>query len=145
MEVLEIAGAQGADGVSGAEDRVTVGMFGPQPFGEQLEDEIIRRVLDRGDLLQHHVPLQVEVAGPEQGTVHQIGQDIDRLGKVLIEDVSLVVGVIAAGIGIEGTAPDFELERQLPGVSALGALEHHVLEQMGYAHLGARLVGAGGP
>src|SRR6185369_1933054 len=61
-----------------------------------------------------------------------------------IEDVSLVVGVVAAGIGIEGATPDFELECELPGVPALGPLEHHVLEQVGHAHLGARLVGAGG-
>ena len=58
--------------------------------------------------------------------------------------MGLVAGVVAAGIGIEGTAPHLELERRAAGVPSLGSLEHHVLEQVGYAHLARGLVGAGG-
>ena len=110
----------------------------------QLEDQIVRRVGDAVDLFEDHVPLGLEIALAEQRTAHQIGEDVHRERKVLVEHVGLVAGVVAAGEGVEAAAAHLELERELPGRPPLGALEHHVLEQMGDAHLLGPLVRAGG-
>lgn len=101
-------------------------MVWPEAFAEQLEDLIVGRVLHRGDLLQHDLALQGEVLLPEQGASHEVREDVDRRGKILVQDVSLVVGMIATGVGVEGAAPYLQFERQLPRAAPLGTLEHHV-------------------
>ena len=88
-------------------------MVGPERFGVQLEDEVVRRVGDAVDLLQNDVAFRLEIALPEQRVADQIGEDLDRQREVGVEDVGLVAGVVAAGEGIETAAPDLQLQRQL--------------------------------
>ncbi len=42
--------------------------------GVELEDEIVRRVGYAVDLLEYHVPLELEVALAEQRAPHQVGR-----------------------------------------------------------------------
>src|SRR5207244_12296999 len=62
---------------------------------------------------------------------------------VRIEHPRLERGGVARGVGIERAAARLERQRDLLRAAALGAFEHHVLEQVRHAHLGAGLVGAG--
>ena len=118
-------------------------MLGPELGRVQLEDQVVGRVLDPVDLLEDDVALGLEIALAQQRTADEVGEDLDRERQVRVEHVGLIAGVVAAGEGVEAAAPDLELQRELLGGAALGALEHHVLEQMGDAHLLAALVGAG--
>ena len=142
---LEVRGGEGPHALGRAEDRVAVGMRGAERLGVQLEDEVVGRVVHAVDLLEHHVALEGEVLVAEQRPADQVGEDVDGQRQVGVEDVGLVAGVVAAGVGVEAPAPHLELERDLVRGAPLGALEHHVLEQMGDPHHGASLVGAGGP
>ena len=140
----QVVGIDGRDGLGGAQDRVAVGMRGPECAGVQLEDQIVRRVLHAADLLEDHVPLEVEVALPEQRAAHQVGQHIDRDRQVGVEDVGLEGGVIAGREGVEGPAAGLELEGDLIWRAPLGALEDHVLEKVRNPHPLRRLVHARG-
>ena len=142
VQASEIVGGEGGQGGGAAEDGVAVGVTRPELGRVQLEHEIVRRVLDAVDLLEDHVALGFEVALPEERPPREIGEDLDRERQIGVERMRLVAGIVAAGEGVEAPAPHLELERQLLGRTPLGALEHHVLEQMGDAHLLAALVGA---
>jgi hypothetical protein len=60
-----------------------------------LEDEIVRGVFDPVDFLQHYIPFGFQVALPEERTANQIGEDLDGQGKIGIENMGLVAGVVA--------------------------------------------------
>ena len=62
MEVLERAHSKMPNGLSRAEDRVAVGMRAPQDLVVQLEDEVVRRILDHRDLLEDDLALECQVA-----------------------------------------------------------------------------------
>ena len=119
-------------------------MLGPERGGVELEDQIVGRVGHAVDLFQNDVALGLEVARAQQRVPHEIGQDLDRQGKVGVENVTLVAGVVPTGEGVEPAAADLQLEGQLLGAAPLGALEDHVLEQMGDPHLLPALVRTGG-
>ncbi len=135
VEALQIVGGDGGQRFWCSEDGIAVGMVRPHGRGVELEDEIVRRVGDAVDLFENHVPLGLEIALAEQRTPHQIGEDVHGERKILVENVGLVAGVVPAGERVEAAAADLQLEGELPGRPPLGALEHHVLEQMGDAHL----------
>src|SRR6058998_2488756 len=118
-------------------------MLGPQGLGRQIEHLIVGRVLDGVDLLEHYVALELEVARAQHGVSYQIGEHIDRLGQVRVEDARLEGRGIARGIGVERAAPGLERESDLLRGPPLRPLEHHVLEQVGHTHLGPGLVSAG--
>src|SRR5213078_1334477 len=79
---------------------------------------------------------------PQHRIPYQVGEHVQRLGQVGVEHPGLERGRVARGVGVERAAPRLERQRDLLCRAALGALEHHVLEQVGHAHLGAGLVGA---
>ncbi len=64
---------------------------------------------------------------------------------ILLQHLHVVGGVLARGVGVEVAADRLDLAAMCGGVAALGALEGHMLEEVGDAVLGLRLVaGAGG-
>ena len=140
VEVLERAHSKMPNGLSRAEDRVAIGMRAPQDLVVQLEDEVVRRILDHRDLLEDDLALECQVARTQHGSKKNVGDDVRRLWQVLVEYACLKYGMFARGIRIKGAAECLELERNLFGASAFGTLEHHVLEQMGNSHPLGRLV-----
>jgi hypothetical protein len=110
----------------------------------ELEDEVVRSIRHSVDLLEHHIPLGLEIALAKQGTAYEVGEDLDRQREVGVEDMSLIAGVIPTGEGIEPAPADLELQGELPRRPPLGAFEHHVLEQVGDTQLAGPLVRTGG-
>src|SRR6266576_513794 len=76
---------------------------------------------------------------------HQVGEHVQRLRQVGVEHPRLERRGVAGGVGVERAAAGLERQRDLLRRAALGTLEHHVLEQVGHAHLGTGLVGARAP
>jgi len=117
-------------------------MLRPQRLVGEIEHLIVRRVLDGVDLFEDDVALELQVARAQHRIPHQVGEDVQRLRQVAVQDARLECRGVTRGVGVERPAPRLERQRDLLRGTALGALEHHVLEQVGNAHLAAGLVGA---
>ena len=144
MQLSEILGRDRADGFFRAQDLKAVRVGRPQRLIGEIEDLVIRRVFDRADLFEHDLSLEREIAVPQQRPAHHVGEDVERACEIGIQHARVVRGRIARGVGVERAAAGLERERDFLRRAALRALEDHVLEQVGDAHLRPRLVGAGG-
>src|SRR5207248_1573182 len=111
----------------------------------EVEHLIVGGVFDGVDLFEHHLALELQVAGAQHGIADEVGEHVEGARQVGVEHARVKGGGVARCVGVERAAAGLEGERDLLGRAALGPLEHHVLEQMGHAHLGTRLVGAGTP
>ena len=145
VQVLEVIGGKRADRFLRAENLKAVGMARPQRLIREIEDLVVRRVLDGADLFQHDLPLEREVRVAERRPPHHVGDDVERARQIAVEHARLIGGGVPRGVRVERSTAGFEGQRDLLRGAPFGALEHHVLEQMGHAHLRTRLVRAGGP
>ena len=62
-------------------------------------------------------------------------EDVDRQRRVLGQDAGVVIGVFDAGRGVQLAADGLDLFSNVPRRPAFGALEGHVLQQVGDAVL----------
>jgi hypothetical protein len=46
----------------------------------KVEHQIVGSILNRGDLLQHHLPFQLQVFVPEEGISNQVRKNLQCLG-----------------------------------------------------------------
>ena len=112
---------------------------------EVVEDDVVRRVVGLADLLQDHAALALQLLGGEGGVGQDVADDVGGERQVLLQDLAVVGGLLARGVGVEVAADVLDLAGDGGGVALLGALEGHVLEEVGDAVLRRRLVaGAGG-
>ncbi len=115
-------------------------MPAPEALREQLVDQIVGRVLDHLDLFEDHLLLALDIGRRKRGVEHQIGQHVDRLGQVLVEDLDVVARVLLGGEGVQVAAQAVHFLRNVLSRPAAGALEEHVLDKVGDAAVLKRLV-----
>ena len=144
VQAPQVGRRQRADGFLRAEDLEAIRMARPHRLVGEIEDFVVRGVLDRADLFQHDLPLEREVGVAQDGAADYVGDDIERARQVGIQHARVVGGGVARRVGIERAAARLQRHRDLLRRAPLGALEYHVLEQVRNAHLGTRLVRAGG-
>jgi hypothetical protein len=140
VEVTQLGDAKRAHRLTRPENRVAVRVIAPERFVVQLEHEVVRRVVDRRDLFEHDLALEIEILRAQRRPKHDVGDNVARHVEVLVEHPRVVDRVFARGIGVERAAQCLELERDLLGTTPLRPLEHHVLEEVRNAHAVARLV-----
>ena len=75
-------------------------------------------------------------AGPHD----DVGQDVDRERQVLVEDLDVVARVFLGGERVHLAADGVDRLRDVLGAAGGGALEEHVLDEMGDAALLPRLM-----
>jgi hypothetical protein len=95
VQLAKIGHLERGHGVARAEDRVAVGMVPPQPLVVELEHEVIGRVLDHADLLEHDLPLEREIRRTKARPEDEIADDIGRLREMFVEHAGLVARVLA--------------------------------------------------
>jgi len=95
VDPVEVGRPEAGDSVLAAQDAVAVGVALPEAGGVQVEHQVVGRVLDRGDLLQYHLPLQLQVLFPQERIQHQVAEDVQRQVDVLVEHPGLETGVLA--------------------------------------------------
>ena len=91
-------------------------------------DEILRRVLVHRDLLEHDLPLLVELA--ERGREDHVGHHRDRLLDVPVGHAGVDDGVLARGGGVQLGAHRVERLGDLLRVVRARSLEQEVLDEM---------------
>jgi len=119
--------------------------IGPERLGEEVVDHVVGRVLDALHLVENHLALTLDLFGVEAGLGHDVGQKVDGPHHVLVQHLGVEPGVLVGGEGV-GLPPDLvHLLGDFGLTPPLGALEKHVLEEMGEPALGLLLVAATPP
>src|SRR2546430_9561960 len=101
----------------------------------EVEHLIVRRVLNGVDLFEDYVALELQVARAQHRIAYQISEHVQCLRQVAVEHPRLERRGVTGGVGVQRSAARLERQRDLLRRAALCPLEHHVLEQVGHAHL----------
>jgi hypothetical protein len=110
---------------------------------EQVVDEVLRRVLDHRDLLQHDLAFGVDVGKGRRE--NHVGHHVQGVLEVPVGDARVDDGVLARGGGVQLPAHLVEDLGDPLCVVRPGALEEQMLDEVGHPRLSFRLVaGAGG-
>lgn len=112
--------------VDGGEDRV----------GQHVVGLVLRAV----DLLEHHVHLACQLLRIEDRVLHRVGEDVDPHAELAGGEGGVVAGHVEGREGVDAAAHALHRARDLAHVAALGALEEHVLVEVGQALLAGALV-----
>ena len=107
---------------------------------ELLHAEVVGGVLVHVDLLQDDPPLGLHGLLVEFGAEHHVPEDIQGLGQVVVQDVAVEAGTLLGGEGVHLSADGVGLPGDVGGGAALGALEEHMLDEVGRAGLLVRLL-----
>ena len=118
--------------------------MGPEvPFHAGLVQDPEGIVLVHGDLLQDHALFRLEV-GLVQGRTHHRGEQIDGPRQGFGQHVRVEARHFVAGEGVVAGSDLVEGLVELLRRHRLGALEHHVFEEVADSHVACGLVpGAG--
>ena len=103
-------------------------MVGEDGLGDQVVDELLRRVLVHRDLLEHDVALGVEL-GERRGE-HHVAHHVHRGREVVIRDTRVDQRVLARGRGVQLAAETVEDLGDLKRAESLAALEEQVLDEV---------------
>ena len=113
--------------------RAAEGLFGEGGFLEEIEDHVVGGVVGLVDFLDDDALFAGQFPLVHHRMLQDVGDDIDGQFQVLLENFSVVRGVLAGRIGVEVAADGLNLLDDADGAPAFGALEGHVLEQMRHA------------
>ena len=119
-------------------------MLRPECLGEEIMDQLIRRVLVPLDLFQDHVLLAGDLFRVEHRVLQHVRQDILGQWHVLGKHLDVITGVLSVGKGIDLAADGVQFFGNPLGGAALGAFEEEVLDKVRDAGRAVRFVPAAG-
>ncbi len=135
---------EAGDGFGGAEDGAAEGVVGPEVLGEELVDEVVGIVFVHLDLFEDDALFLGDVFGGEGGVEDEVGEEVEGGGDVFVEDLEVEADGFFAGEGVEVAADGVDFAGELLGGARGGALEDHVLDEVGDAVDGGGLVAGAG-
>ena len=106
-------------------------MPAPEPLGEELVHEIVRRIFHHLDLLEHHLLLARDVLGIERRAQQQIGQYVHCPWKMLVEHLDVVASALLGGKGVQLSPNRIDLLGDILRRAVPCSLEEHVLDKVG--------------
>ena len=111
-----------------AQDGVAQGLTGESDGVQVVKDNFLELLVDFLLLAQNDVSFTLDSLLLQLGVLQNVGDDTDGAADVLLESLGIVDSLFSRRVGVQVGAHvfNFQLERSL--VSALGALEGHVLE-----------------
>ena len=98
-----------------SEYRRPVGMPAEQEGSMQFEYQVVRRILDPGNLLEHHLTFQFEVGFVESRVEAEVRQHIYGRFESTLGNPGEKGRMLVRGVGVERSAQAFDREGQLPG------------------------------
>ena len=117
----------------GAEDGLAERMALPEVLREDLVDERVGIVLVHLDLFEDDAALAGDLLGGEDGVQHEIGENVEGGGNVLVEHLDVEADGLLAGEGVEIAADGVDFAGDALRGARLGPLEDHVLDEVGDA------------
>ena len=129
VEALKCPTADGRDHLRPPDHGSPEGVGPEDGLGDDVVDEILRVVLDHGDLLEHDLALRVELG--EDGLVDHPDHDVERRLQPIVRNARIEDGRLARRGGVELAAEAVEDLRDLLSGMLRGALEEQVLDEVG--------------
>ena len=107
---------------------------------EDVTEGVLGIVVAHGDLLEHHVTLDLDVVEQASPAQDDIGDQVDRQRKVRVEHMRVVAGVFTGGEGVQLTTDGVDRLRDLHRRAVRRRLEQQVLQEVGRTGDGAAFV-----
>jgi hypothetical protein len=98
--------------------------------GEQVVDEIVRRILHHLDLLQHHTLLPLQLIGVEARVQQDVGEEVHGQREMLVQDLHVEARVLLGGEGIHLPPHRIHGSGNLLGAAGGRPLENQVLDEV---------------
>ncbi len=117
----------------------------PESLGEDFVDEIVGVVLVHLDLFEDDAALAGDFIAGEDGVEHEVGEHIEGGGHMLVEHLDVEADGFLAGEGVEVAADGVHFAGDVLRGARFGALEDHVLDEVGDAVDFGQLVARAGP
>ncbi len=130
VKVQDLGAVKAADRLLGAQDRLAERVPLPEALREDLVDQVVRIVLVHLDFFEDHAALPLDFLLGEGGVQHQIRQDVERLGRVLVEHLHVEADGLLAGKRVQVAADAVDLARNVLRGPVRSALKDHVLDKM---------------
>ena len=119
-------------------------MIFPEILGENLVDQVVGIVLVHLDLFENDAALAHDVFVVEDRVQHQVGENVERRGNMLIENLEVEADGLFAGECVEVSADRIDFARDLLRGARLRSFENHVFDEMRDAvHFGQLMPRAG--
>ena len=99
----------GGHDLLGAEDRAAERLVGVGVLLEEVEDQVVGRVVDLPDLLEDDAALLLELALVEGRALEDVADQVGGERQVGGEDAGVVGGLLARGVGVELAADGLDL------------------------------------
>ena len=132
------AARHGRDHLGAADHRPAERVSAEDGLGRDVVDEVVRRVLDHRDLLEHDLALRVDVV--EGRAVEHVGHDVERGLQALVRHARVDDRRLPRGGGVQLAAELVEELRDLLRRVARRALEEQVLDEVRDARAALGLV-----
>ena len=113
-----------------AQNRPTDRLVGEGRRVEQIEHEIVGRVVDLADFLLDDALLARQFGGVENAAGQDVGENVEHHGRVGAEHARVIGGELDRRRRVEVAARALDLLDDGAGAALAGALEGHVLDQM---------------
>ena len=106
--------------------------------------QIIRLIGDHFHFLKDHRAFLGHFMFVKDGVVDHIEDDLRAFFDVGADGLDVIAGRLLAGERVHLSADFIHIFRDLSGVSLFGPLEHHMLDEVGYAGIFSGLVAGAG-
>src|SRR6185437_7860173 len=104
MQRAQVADRERGNGVACSENAIAITIVAEQLFVVDLEHEIVRCVVHHRDLLDHDLPLQLEIGRAKYGAKDEIANHIRRVADVLVQHARLIRRVLARSVRVQRAA-----------------------------------------
>ncbi len=144
VEGLRRLAGEAGDGLRRAQDRAAERLVLEEALGEDLVHQVVGVVLVHLDLFEDDALFAGEVVCVEDRVENEVRKYIECCCNMLVQDLDIEADGLFAGEGVEIAADGVHLAGDLLRGAGGGALEYHVLDEVGDAvDLGGLVAGAG--
>ena len=137
-------GIERGDGFFVAQDGPAQRLAGKDRRLQMVEHDVVGRVAHLPQLLQHDLALALQLGRLEARVGENVADHVQRQRHVFLQHAGVKGCLFAAGVSVEHAAHGLDLFGDLAGTARGRALERHMLQHVGNAHLGGRFIATAG-
>ena len=108
-------------------------------FAGAVEHDVLRAVLGHGDLLEHDALFARHLLRIERAPKNDVRKHVDRFFEILVQRLHVEAGALLCGECVEVRPDRVHFRGNVRSAARFGALEEHVLDEVGNARLRVRL------
>ena len=128
--LLDHVAIEAADGLLGPQNRASQRVPFPEAAGEELVDLVLGIVHLHLQLFEDDAFFLLDVLRLEQGIADQIGHHVEGFRQMLVQHLDVVADQFLGGERVQAAADGIHRPGNLLRCAVLGALEHHVLDEV---------------